>query len=98
MGAAEVVSALGKYASVFVGSQELVPGHGWDYGALATLVTEPAATPVQARVHLPLGSVTGPVPREATGARAERAPRHSLECCETHLKLSRSFPQASTHV
>jgi hypothetical protein len=47
MGAAEVVSALGKYAHVFVGSQELVPGHGWDYNALAVLVDQPSATPVQ---------------------------------------------------
>ena len=47
MGAAEVVSALGKYAHVFVGSQELVPGHGWDYTALAVLVEQPTSTPEQ---------------------------------------------------
>jgi hypothetical protein len=47
MGAAEVVSALGKYADVFVGSQELVPGHGWDYTALAVLVEQPTSTPEQ---------------------------------------------------
>lgn len=44
MGSYEVASAVAPLADRLVASQELEPGHGWDYGSLQTLVDDPAAT------------------------------------------------------
>jgi len=40
----EVASAVAPLADRMVASQELEPGHGWDYGSLQLLADDPAAT------------------------------------------------------
>lgn len=40
----EVASAVAPYADRLVASQELEPGHGWDYSALQVLADDPGAT------------------------------------------------------
>lgn len=40
----EVASAVAPYADRLVASQELEPGHGWDYGSLQALAGDPEAT------------------------------------------------------
>ncbi len=44
MASYEVASAVAPLADRMVASQELEPGHGWDYTALATVAKDPAAT------------------------------------------------------
>ena len=41
----EVASTLAPFADYMLASQELEPGHGWDYAALATLVGDPTMDP-----------------------------------------------------
>jgi hypothetical protein len=42
----EVASVSAKHADYMVASEELEPGHGWDYRGLAVLLDNPGATPV----------------------------------------------------
>ncbi len=42
----EVASIVAPYADYMLSSQELEPGHGWNYEALATIVENPAASAV----------------------------------------------------
>ena len=41
----EVASTLAPYADLLLASEELEPGHGWDYGALSTIVEDPSTDP-----------------------------------------------------
>lgn len=41
----EVASVMSEHAGVMVASQELEPGHGWNYTELATLADDPGTTP-----------------------------------------------------
>ena len=43
----EVASVMAAHADYMVASQELEPGHGWDYRSLAVLAENPAASPVE---------------------------------------------------
>ncbi|UOQ90778.1 clostripain-related cysteine peptidase [Agromyces endophyticus] len=43
----EVASVMSQHADIMVGSQELEPGHGWNYGELSVLADEPATTPTE---------------------------------------------------
>ena len=42
----EVASVAARHADFMLASQELEPGHGWDYGALSILLENPGASPV----------------------------------------------------
>jgi hypothetical protein len=43
----ETMARLRKCAAYYLGSEELEPGHGWDYGSLSLLATHPDAGPVE---------------------------------------------------
>lgn len=43
MGTYEVASVMAEHADYLVASQEVEPGHGWNYAELATIVDDPAA-------------------------------------------------------
>ncbi|WP_194409230.1 clostripain-related cysteine peptidase [Microbacterium cremeum] len=45
MGTYEVASVMAEHAEYLVASQEVEPGHGWNYDALATITDDPAAGP-----------------------------------------------------
>lgn len=47
MASYETMSAVGDRAAYFLASEELEPGHGWDYRSLSLLGSKPAAGPVE---------------------------------------------------
>lgn len=56
MGSAEVASLWSSYANYLVASEELEPGDGWDYGALAALNQSPDAPQLAKRIVDDYGS------------------------------------------
>jgi hypothetical protein len=52
MASFEIMSRLGPYASYFLASEELEPGHGWDYRSLTALSAQPGAGPRELGIAL----------------------------------------------
>ncbi len=52
MGNWETASVLAPHADFLIASEEVVPGHGYDYRAFGRLVEAPATTPVELGKHL----------------------------------------------
>ena len=79
----EVASALAPYADHLLASEELEPGHGWDYRSLQVLADDPSTDAAT------LGS---DVHRRASPARPRsRAPRPRSRCrCSTSRRCPRS--------
>lgn len=48
----EVAAALAPYGRYFLASEELEPGHGWDYRSLEVLRNDPTTTPAQLGTRL----------------------------------------------
>jgi hypothetical protein len=43
----ETMARLRPYAAFYLGSEEVEPGHGWDYGSLSVIASNPSAGPVE---------------------------------------------------
>lgn len=74
MAAYEVQTALAPYADYFVASEELEPGHGWDYAALQLLRDAPATGPAELGEAIADGFLTQAI-AQGTDAAAQRHPR-----------------------